>query len=245
VAQFHGWLRTATVEIPVNTPFHFDLAYAADSNTNIKFQNMAQLPPPTCYSGYRSENLMSAAVAALFVFLGRTYVYQKPIFGGRILGVSEETLPSEPSYADLHNKHRGELAELAFMRKAASRGYAVSKPWGDCERYDFVVRAGKVFWRVQVKSVRSKKPQRPHYCVKTADSHKSPYSTDDIDFLVAYIFPEDAWYVFPATVVENRTALYINPTSKRSRHKQFREAWTLMEQVGTCQTCPPPETITV
>ena len=39
------------------------------------------------------------------------------------------------------------------MRKAASRGYAVSKPWGDCERYDFVVRAGKVFWRVQVKSV--------------------------------------------------------------------------------------------
>ena len=30
---------------------------------------MAQLPPPTCYSGCRSENLKSAAIAALFVFL--------------------------------------------------------------------------------------------------------------------------------------------------------------------------------
>lgn len=159
------------------------------------------------------------------------------------MGISEET--SEPSYATLHNKHRGELAELAFMRKAASRGFAVSKPWGECEPYDFVVRAGKVFWRVQVKSVRSKKPQRPHYCVKTADSHKDAYSPDDIDFLVAYIFPEDAWYVFPAVVVENRTTLCINPNSKRSKLNKFREAWKLMEQVGTGQTCPPPETMTV
>lgn len=152
------------------------------------------------------------------------------------MGVSEETLPSEPSYADLHNKHRGELAELAFMRKAACRGYAVSKPWGECEPYDFVVRVGKLFWRVQVKSVRAKKPQRPHYCVKTADSHKTPYSSQDIDFLVAYIFPEDTWYVFPATVVENRKTLYIHPNSKRSRLEKFREAWKLMEQVGTGQT---------
>jgi hypothetical protein len=76
------------------------------------------------------------------------------------LSISEETLPSETSYADLHNKHRGELAELAFMRKASSRGLAVSKPWGECERYDFVVRAGKLFWRVQVKSVLAKIRQR-------------------------------------------------------------------------------------
>jgi PD-(D/E)XK endonuclease len=164
---------------------------------------------------------------------------------GPTLSISEETLPSEPSYADLHSKHRGELAELAFMRKAASRGFAVSKPWGDCERYDFVVRVGKLFWRVQVKSVLAKTRQRPHYCVNTSNWLKLPYSPEDIDFLVAYIFSEDGWYVFPASVFEKSKSLCINPNSKRSKFNKFREAWKLMEQVGTGQTCPPPETITV
>jgi PD-(D/E)XK endonuclease len=150
------------------------------------------------------------------------------------LGISEENL--EPSYATLHNKHRGELAELAFMRKAASRGYAVSKPWGDCERYDFVVRFRKVFWRVQVKSVRAKYPQRHHYRLNTSNWLKLPYSPEDIDFLVGYIFPEDAWYIFPAVIVENRKALYITPNSKRSPYEKFREAWKLMEQSATGQT---------
>ena len=39
------------------------------------------------------------------------------------------------------------------MRKAATLGFAVAKPWGDCDRYDVIVRFGKVFWRVQIKSV--------------------------------------------------------------------------------------------
>ena len=157
------------------------------------------------------------------------------------MGISEEPLERETSYADLHSKHRGELAELAFMRKAASRGLAVSKPWGDCERYDFVVRAGKLFWRVQVKSVLAKIRQRPHYCVKTATWLKLPYSPEDVDFLVAYIFPEDAWYVFPPSIFENRKTLCINPNSKRSKLNQFREAWKQMEQSGPDETGPLEE----
>jgi hypothetical protein len=111
------------------------------------------------------------------------------------LGISEEDL--EPTYATLHNKHRGELAELAFMRTAASRGYAVSKPWGECERYDFVVRFGKVFWRVQVKSVRAKDPRRSYYRLGTVNSHRLPYTSEHIDFLAAYIFPRTPGTFFP------------------------------------------------
>ena len=161
------------------------------------------------------------------------------------MGISEELLEPEPSYADLSNQHRGELAEIAFMRKAASRGFAVSKPWGNAERYDFVVRAGKLFWRVQVKSVKAKYSRKDYYNVQTVNWLKLPYSPEDIDFLVAYIFPEDAWYVFPAAVVENRTTIYINPDSKRSRVKQFREAWKLMEQAGTGQSGSSPKTMNV
>ena len=41
-----------------------------------------------------------------------------------------------------HTKRRGELAEAAFLAKAASMGIGVAKPWGDSERYDFIIDVG-------------------------------------------------------------------------------------------------------
>ena len=170
--------------------------------------------------------------------------------------ISEELLKHELQHAaKLDGKHRGELAELAFMRRAAALGFAVAKPWGDCDRYDVILRLGKVFWRVQIKSVWAKRPTRTHYRIKTTGSRNTSYSAEEIDFLVTYIFSEDAWYVFPATVAENRKMLYINPNWKRSKLEKFREAWKLMEQTGQGQTregqtredqtCRPPETLGV
>ena len=154
--------------------------------------------------------------------------------------MSQETFQHELSHSTkLNNKHRGELAELAFMRKAAAMGFSVAKPWGDSERYDVVLRSGKVFWRIQVKSVKSKAPQRKHYRVMTRNWLGLPYNPDEIDFLVAYIFPEDAWYVFPVQVVENRKTLYINPAAKRSKLHKYREAWDLLKQ--SCAEPTPGE----
>jgi len=107
-------------------------------------------------------------------------------------------------------------------------GFAVAKPWGDCDRYDVIVRLGKVFWRVQIKSVWAKRRTRTHYRLKTTGSSDIPYSAEEIDFLVTYIFPEDAWYVFPVALVENRKVICITPGGKRSPFKQYREAWNLM-----------------
>jgi hypothetical protein len=129
----------------------------------------------------------------------------------------------------LDNKQCGDLAEMVFMRKASSMGFGVAKPWADSERYDFVVRAGRLFWRVQVKSVRSKHPQRNHYRVHTSNSFKIGYTAEEIDFLAAYIFPEDTWYVFPVAFVENRKILCVTPSSKKSPMQKYREAWKLME----------------
>jgi hypothetical protein len=36
-------------------------------------------------------------------------------------------------------KQRGELAEIAFTHKAAAFGFGVAKPYGDSERYDFIL----------------------------------------------------------------------------------------------------------
>jgi len=50
-------------------------------------------------------------------------------------------------------KIHGELAELAFLFKAASLGIAVAKPYGDSLPYDFMVQCGQRLLRIQVKSV--------------------------------------------------------------------------------------------
>ena len=143
--------------------------------------------------------------------------------------MSDQKLTDEHTHAaKLDAVHRGELAELAFMRKAASLGFAVAKPWGDSDRYDVVVRFESTFWRVQIKSVLGKSPSRDHYRVQTANSRKQTYSAKDIDFLVAYIFAEDIWYVIPAHIVENKKSLCLTPGSKRSLVDQYREAWNLM-----------------
>jgi len=122
---------------------------------------------------------------------------------------------------------------MAFMRKAATMGFSVSKPWADSERYDFVLRSGKLFWRVQVKSVRSKDPQRVHYRVWVARALGTPYTAEEIDFLVAYIFPEDSWYVFPISAIANHKVVCITSNSKKSPFEPYREAWKLMESPAT------------
>jgi hypothetical protein len=53
---------------------------------------------------------------------------------------------------ELTTKRRGELSELAFVFKAASLGFHVSNPYGDSERYDFILDAGHRLWRIQIKS---------------------------------------------------------------------------------------------
>ena len=143
--------------------------------------------------------------------------------------MSDQNLSDELAHAaKLDPKHRGELAELAFMRKAANLGFAVAKPWGDSDRYDVVVRFDKTFWRVQIKSVLASPPSRHYFRVHTKNTRGEAYSRDDIDFLVAYIFAENLWYVFPVHVVEHKKSLCLSPGSKKSRLEQYRENWDLM-----------------
>jgi hypothetical protein len=61
---------------------------------------------------------------------------------------------------ELNTKRRGELSELAFAHKAASEGFGVAKPYGDSERFDFILISrnwpeGEKLWRVQVKCTAS------------------------------------------------------------------------------------------
>lgn len=120
-------------------------------------------------------------------------------------------------------KRRGEIAELAFLLKATSLGFGVAKPWGDSDRFDFVVSAPSHLWRVQVKSAWC----GPPYQIKGAGCGNVPYTVKEIDFLAGYIVPEDLWYILPLAALGSRKIVNIYPDLRTSSLNDYRDAWEL------------------
>jgi hypothetical protein len=133
-----------------------------------------------------------------------------------------------------HPKRKGELAELAFLYKAVSMGFGVAKPWGDSEHFDFIVSSGRRLWRVQVKS--SYKAGRDGYGVRACgneDCGLEIYTAKEIDVIVVYLVPVNAWYVIPIEAIRKRRSLYFHPNGSLTgvyQYEQYREAWHLMRE---------------
>jgi PD-(D/E)XK endonuclease len=132
-----------------------------------------------------------------------------------------------------NHKRRGEIVEIAFMHKAADMGFAVTKPYGDSEAYDFIVDSGSRLWRVQVKSCAFRKGLT--YQLRAAHHSGNiraagPYTADQIDFLAVYIMPVGVWYMIPVNAFTPSTCLCLLPhlPVAAGKYEQFREAWHLL-----------------
>ena len=162
--------------------------------------------------------MQAQAQPALFVFMKKKSNIQssKPQRG--------------PGGNTITRKQQGEIVEVAFLHKAIELGFSVTKPYGDCEAYDFVLDSGCQMWRVQVKSSYSKR--NSSYFINACRNRaiERPYSPDEIDFLVAYATLDDAWYVIPATAIAGHRTICLHPHMKNSigTFERFREAWCLM-----------------
>src|SRR5271167_706075 len=134
----------------------------------------------------------------------------------------------------LKTKEKGELAELAFLHKAASLGFGVAKPYGDNERYDFILDSGERFWRVQVRSTYGRwgRGQNGFGIPSTSGTKRNakPFRDTEIDFFVAYIVPADVWYVIPVNQIAPFRCLSFYPYGCRigGFFESYREAWHLM-----------------
>jgi hypothetical protein len=177
-----------------------------------------------CVSGYASPkhtNTASGVVGPLPLLMKKKSDTSAPQAGEK---PRQQTAPP--------HKRQGEVAELAFMHKAAKLGFGVTKPYGDSERYDFILDSGRHLWRVQVKSTQAMSDNA--YCLNTHHSvarHKGTYNAEQVDFLVAYVVPRDVWYVIPVHAVGSHLAIRLFPhrTPKRGgQFERYREAWCLM-----------------
>jgi hypothetical protein len=133
-----------------------------------------------------------------------------------------------------NSKRTGELAEAAFLHKAVGMGFRVTKPWGDSERYDFVLDSGRRLWRVQIKCTAVERAggyhiQPIHFVY---GKNKVVYTADDIDVLAALVIPLDVWYIVPVAVLAAGTSLRLYPDDgcKTARFEKYREGWELFRR---------------
>jgi len=134
-------------------------------------------------------------------------------------------------------KKKGELAEMAFIYNAESLGFDVAKPYGDSERFDFILISrdwpeGDKLWRVQVKSTATLIEGFYHVNAHRRTVGRAiPYKPTEVDFLVAHIIPDDSWFIFPIQVLATCTSPSFRPKNSRKKgiYEAYREAWHLLQ----------------
>jgi len=126
-----------------------------------------------------------------------------------------------------HPRLRGEWVELKFMLRAIELGLYLCRPWVEVRPYDFVVECLGRFVRVQVKSTMF--IDRGGYSC-TVRGSDGPYEGDPFEYLAAYIFQEDLWYIIPAELVVGQGSIALYPKLKNSKYAPYREAWHLLKK---------------
>jgi hypothetical protein len=136
----------------------------------------------------------------------------------------------------LYSKRKGMMAELIFVVKAASMGFAVSKPYGDSEPYDLIVEHNGRVFRIQVKSVFTTSRWGYSVCVTRKRQQKSgvAYSPHEIDFIAAYVVAHDAWYIIPVAEIASLAHIRLYPEGAKrqdgAHFEKYRDAWDLLRQ---------------
>jgi hypothetical protein len=171
---------------------------------------------------------------------------------------SKTPQPSTPFQRELTTKRRGEISELAFALAAARHGFGISKPFGDSERYDIILDPShlnlvipteahrqQAKWRdllyasrprlvrVQVKSSTQFLNGEYHInACRRIHGRAVPYKLSEIDFIAAYIIPEDSWFILPLPHVLGLTSLLFRPKKSRipGLYDSYREAWHYLHQ---------------
>lgn len=133
------------------------------------------------------------------------------------------------------NNLKGNIAELEFLCATNKLGMITSQPFGN-QVYDFIVDTDKGLSRVQVKSCNTSSPNgrngngKRYKVMVTRGATIRRYSSSEIDFLVAYVVPENEWYIIPAAEIENQYSIVLFPHLLRSTGKfeKYKNAWNLL-----------------
>ena len=140
-------------------------------------------------------------------------------------------------------KRMGERSQAAFLLKAQSLGFGLAVPWGDSQKFDFVVWAGEGGRLVRVQVKATGRLHRGGYDVQpvysTRGEGKKQYTGGEIDVLAAHVVRQEEdggeiWYLLPVGAIAGVKSLRLFPGLKGRdpRWEEYREAWGWLEESG-------------
>ena len=138
----------------------------------------------------------------------------------------------------MNSKQIGNITELETMLAFMKLGYNVLTPYGDCERYDFVVDVNGKFLRMQSKTSNSD-DNGASFHFSGRSSHRKEgkivnhrYSSDEIDYFVTCF--QNKCYIIPVNECGNDKRLRLLPTkNNQTRGVTWAKDYELEEVVKT------------
>ncbi len=138
----------------------------------------------------------------------------------------------------LNTKQLGNITELECMLAFIKLGYNVLSPYGDCERYDFVVDIDNSFYRIQVKTANANHIDEGYIEFKTANKTtrngtfvRHPYTKEEIDyFMTSYNGKQYLVPVEECATTEKRLR-FIPPKNGQTKGITFAESYELERMV--------------
>lgn len=116
----------------------------------------------------------------------------------------------------MNSKNIGNINELSCILSFMKLGYAVSVPFGDCERYDFIVDINNKLYRVQAKTANTNHLDEGYISFRgdntTTKNGKTVhhlYTEDEIDYFAT--FYEEKCYLVPVQQCSKEKRLRFTP----------------------------------
>lgn len=138
----------------------------------------------------------------------------------------------------MNSKQIGNITELETMLAFIKLGYNVLTPYGDCERYDFVVDVNGKFLRMQSKTS-SSDDDEASFSFSCRSSHRKEgktvnykYNSNEIDYFVTYF--QNKCYIVPVEECgcDKRLRL-LPPKNNQTRGVCWAKNYELEEVVKT------------
>lgn len=139
----------------------------------------------------------------------------------------------------LNTKQRGNITEVECMLAFLKLGYNVLTPYGDCERYDFVVDINGTLYKIQVKSVNENHIDEGYIEFKTSNKTtkngkfvRHVYDKEQIDyFMTSY---EGKCYLVPVDecATTSKRLRFIPPKNGQIKGITFAQEYELEGMVN-------------
>lgn len=139
----------------------------------------------------------------------------------------------------LNTKQRGNVTEVECMLAFLKLGYNVLTPYGDCERYDFVVDINNHLYKIQVKSANDSHINDGYIDFQTSNKTtrngtfvRHAYTSDEIDyFMTSY---NNKCYLIPVEEcsTSEKRLRFIPPKNGQIKGITFAEFYELERMVN-------------